>query len=162
MNTSQPHATWVIWVSLLLGLVIHAVQLPESWRWYRPEIPLLVLFYWTLALPHRVGVFTAAAIGMCIDLIDGSPMGALAIGSVAAVLFVLITYQRVRQFNLSQQSLLFAALVALSLVIENWLQTLVGMPSQGPKFLLAALVSIPFWPVIRRVLRGLRRYYEVN
>ena len=159
---TRPRASWVIWLTVLAGLVVHAVQLPEGLRWYRPEIPLLVLFYWVLALPHRVGVFTAAAVGMGIDLIDGSPMGALAVGSVAATLFILFTYQRVRQFNLSQQSLLFAALVALALVIENWLKTLIGIPTQGPGFLLAALVSIPFWPVIRRLLRGLRRHFEVS
>lgn len=162
MNDNRSQSTWVIWVTLVLALILHAVQLPEPLRWYRPELPLLVLLYWVLALPHRVGVFTAAIVGLWVDLVDGSPLGALAIGSVAAALFVQVIYQRMRQFNLVKQSLIAAALVALALVIENWLQTAVGLPPQGPAYLLSALVSVPFWPVIRRFLRSLRRYYEVN
>ena len=104
---------WVIWTSLIVGLIAYVVPLPLSWRWFRPEVPLLVLFYWNLALPHRVGLFSAAIMGLTLDIINGSAVGALAFGTVIATLFILVNYQRIRQFD----SLLQSAVIG----IVNWL-----------------------------------------
>ena len=149
-------------MSLFVALVLHALPLPFDWRWYRPELPLLVLFYWVLALPHRIGLFSAAITGLAVDLLEGNLVGGLAVGTVASTLVILFTYQRIRQFNLIQQGAIIGMLVALALLVESWLHQLVGLPAPGYKFWLAAAVAVPMWPVVRKILRGLRRYFEVS
>jgi rod shape-determining protein MreD len=159
---SSANALWVVAGSLIVALVLHAVPLPFDWRWYRPELPLLVLFYWVLALPHRIGVFSAAITGFAVDLLEGDLVGGLAVGAVVATLIILFTYQRIRQFNLIQQGAILGMLLALALLVESWLHSFLGLPAQGYKLWLAAAVAIPMWPVVRKVLRGLRRYFEVS
>ncbi|EED35301.1 rod shape-determining protein MreD [Luminiphilus syltensis NOR5-1B] len=158
----RAQAVWVIPVTLMVALLLHAAPLPFEWRWFRPELPLLVLFYWVLALPQRVGLLSAAVIGIGIDLLEGSALGGLALGLVVSTLVLLFTYQRIRQFNLFQQCLLMGLLIALALTVENWVHKFMALPTGGMQFLWPALVSMPFWAVIRKPLRGLRRYYGVT
>ncbi len=155
-------SNWVIVATTLVALVIYVVPIPLEWRWYRPEWPILVLFYWSLSLPHRVGILSAAITGFAIDMLDGTTFGALALGMVVSTLFILLNYQRIRQFDLLQQSAIMTLLVALALIIERWLQNLLGVGGTELKFLYSLLLTALMWPVVREVLRGLRRYYEVN
>jgi rod shape-determining protein MreD len=39
--------------------VLAVLPMSRALAWWRPEWLLLVLVYWTMALPHRVGLFTA-------------------------------------------------------------------------------------------------------
>jgi len=159
---NQPQARWVIWFSLLIALFIYVLPLPFEWRWYRPEWPLLVLFYWGLALPHRVGIFSASLTGFALDMIHGTAVGAMAMGSVVAMLVILLNYQRIRQFDSILQSLTLGLLVSLALLVERWLHNLVGLGSPNLAFMSSVPLSMLLWPVIRNVLRAIRRYYEVE
>ncbi len=156
-----PNASWVIWLTLFVALVLYVLPIPLNWRWYRPELPMLVLFYWSLALPHRVGIISAALVGLGLDLLDGAAVGALALGMAMSNLSVLLSYQRIRQFDGLQQSVVVGLLVALSLMIERWLQNLVGIGASGFGFLCPVPMSILLWVPVRNALRIVRRYYEV-
>lgn len=146
----------------LASLVFYVLPMPLHWRWFSPELPMLVLFYWTLGLPHRVGILSAAIVGIAIDLLDGTTVGALALGMVVSTLFLLLNYQRIRQFDLLQQSAIMTLLVALALVIERWLQNVIGVGGTELRFLYSLPLTALAWPLVRKVLRGLRRYYEVS
>lgn len=158
---TETRGTWVIVLSLIVALVMYVAPIPTEWRWFRPELPMLVLFYWVLALPHRVGVISAASVGFALDIMDGTAVGALAVGMVLSVVFLLFSYQRIRQFDTFQQSVVIALVTALALVIERWLQTLVGIGSSELRFLYPIPLTAVCWPFVRTVLRSLRRYYEV-
>ena len=83
--------SWVIFASIFVALFIVAIPVPVSWRGFVPDWSLLVLFYWVLALPGRVGVLLACVVGVLTDLLDGSPVRATAVGSVFAVLVMLVS-----------------------------------------------------------------------
>ena len=44
------------YVTLSLGLVFVLIPLPVEWRVIGPDAIALILFYWVIALPHRVGI----------------------------------------------------------------------------------------------------------
>jgi len=56
MISDRPAGTGVIIVTLLLAALLEVIPLPASIDWVRPEWMLLVLVYWVLSLPHRIGV----------------------------------------------------------------------------------------------------------
>ena len=70
---TRAHAVWVIYASLAMALLVTLLPLPMDWRGLRPDLVALALFYWALALPHRVGVATAFTVGVAQDLIEGAP-----------------------------------------------------------------------------------------
>ena len=96
---TRAHAGWVIYASLVGALLFTLLPLPMDWRGLRPDLAALALFYWVLALPHRVGVATAFTVGVAQDLIEGAPLGLSSPGLMLATLLLLYNYQRIRQFD---------------------------------------------------------------
>ena len=153
---------WVVVATLVLSLLVTLVPVALPARPYLPDWPTLVLCYWVMALPHRVGVFSACALGLAGDILDGSPLGASAIGTVLVVLLILLNYQRLRQFDPWQQSLLVGLMVALVHLIEQRMESLLGWQHGGLAFLAPLVASSLVWVPLRNVLRAVRRYYEVQ
>ena len=158
---TKAHATWVIYFSLLIALLCMLLPIPMDWRFLRPDIATLVLFYWALALPHRVGVATAFALGMGQDLVEGAPLGLSSPGLMLATLILQLNYQRLRQFDPIQQSVVILVLMLLSTGVEQWLRNGIGVPALSAGGLITLLFSMACWMPLRAILRHSRRYYEV-
>jgi len=156
------HNYWVILLSFLVAVILALVPLPIWSLWARPEWLALVLVYWIIALPHRVGIFTGLLLGVMMDVLEGAVLGQNALALVVVASLSLILYQRMRVTNLWQQAAMVFLLVGINQLICQWIQNLQGVAAQTPLFLLPAFTSALLWPVILHVLRGLRRHYEVN
>ena len=158
---TRAHAVWVIYAWLVGALLFTLLPLPMDWRGLRPDLVALALFYWILALPHRVGVATAFVVGVAQDLIEGAPLGLSSPGLMLATLLLLYNYQRIRQFDLLQQSLAILGLMLLSSGVEQWLRNGIDVPVAPWAGVGGMICSMLFWVPIRTVLRYSRRYYEV-
>ena len=145
-----------------MALLLVAIPVPVMWRGYVPDWPLLFLFYWVLALPTRVGVLLACVVGMLTDLLDGSPVGATSVGAVLAVLVILVSYQRVRQFVGFKNCIVMGLVISFVVVMEPRLDPLLGWQHVGTAFLMPAAISVLFWVPVRNCLRFVRRFYEVQ
>ena len=153
---------WVILLSLLVAATLALVPLDRALAWWRPEWLLLVLVYWAIALPHRVGLATALAAGLVLDVMDGAPIGQhmLSLGLVVTV--ARLMYQRMRVFTLAQQAGVVFILVGIHQLIGQWLLNAQGIRSPGFAFLYCALSSALLWPPVMLTLRSLRRSYHVT
>jgi rod shape-determining protein MreD len=153
---------WIILLSLLSAAVLAILPLTRDLSWWRPEWPLLVLVYWTIALPHRVGLFTALTVGLVLDVLEGALIGQnmLALGFVVTI--VQLMYQRLRLFTLPQQAAMLFVLVGIHQLIVQWVQSLQGAGASSFAFLLPALSSALLWPLLMPLLRGLRRGFGVS
>ncbi|MEP0203404.1 MAG: rod shape-determining protein MreD [Halioglobus sp.] len=156
------NAYWVILLSILVALILAVTPMPAWSVWGRPEWVALVVIYWTIALPHRVGIFTALLIGIAMDVLEGAVLGQNAFALVVVSLLAMVLYQRLRVFSLWQQSMVVFVLVGINQLICQWVQNLEGAGAQSLFFLLPACSSALLWPVVLHSLRGLRRFYRVT
>lgn len=153
---------WVIALTLLCAAVLAVFPLDRSLVWWRPEWVLLVLVYWTIALPHRIGMLTALLAGFLADVLEGVAIGQNMLSFTIIVVLARLMYQRVRVFSPLQQAWVVFVLVGVHQLIGQWLQSLQGMGALGFVFLLPALSSACFWPLVMPVLRALRRGFQVS
>ena len=65
----------VIYLSLILALVLMILPLPDWVQIYRPNWVALVLIYWSMALPKRVGLWFAFFTGIILDTSQGTLLG---------------------------------------------------------------------------------------
>ncbi|MEH6580369.1 MAG: rod shape-determining protein MreD [Halioglobus sp.] len=161
MVDREQHGLWIIWVSFLVASILAVVSLPEWLLWARPEWVALVLIYWTIALPHRVGLFTGLIVGVGLDAIEGAVFGQNAFSLMIVSLLSQVLYQRLRVFNVPQQSGMVFMLIGVNQLICQWVQNLQGTGAPSSLFLLPAISSALMWPVVFHVLRSLRRSYRI-
>lgn len=154
---------WVIVITLIFASVLAMVPIPSWLALWRPEWVAVVLFYWVIALPHRVGMFSAFFIGLLLDVLKGNLLG-LNAGIFTFIAYIGSTlYQRVRMFTPVQQSLTVMMLIASGQLIAFWVQTAVGRNSaENLAFIVSALTSALVWPPVFLGLRFCRRSFHVN
>ncbi|MAY93823.1 rod shape-determining protein MreD [Haliea sp.] len=151
----------VVVASFLVAALLAVVPLPEWLQWARPEWVALTLLYWCLALPHRVGIFTALLLGVLVDALEGAVLGQNAFSLTVLALCALLVYQRLRVFSLWQQCGVVFVVIGLHQLIGQWVQNLEGAGARSLLFLLPALSSALLWPVVLQVLRSVLRYYRI-
>lgn len=161
MVSHGPNASWVIAGSFFIALVLAILPLPEWLQWGRPEWVGLALVYWVIALPHRVGLLTAFLLGVMVDVLEGAVLGQNALALTVVATLSLTLYQRLRVYNLWQQSAVVFVLMGIHQMVCQWVQTLQGAGATSIMFMLPALSSALLWPVVLHSLRGARRHYRV-
>jgi rod shape-determining protein MreD len=158
----ESHGYWVILSSFIAAYVLAVLPLPQWLLWGRPEWLALVLIYWTIALPQRVGIVTGLLLGVGLDVVEGAVLGQNAFALVVVALLSLVLYQRLRLYSLWQQAGVVFILIGINQLICQWVQNLEGVGARSLFFLLPALSSALLWPVVLHTLRGLRRHYRVS
>ena len=158
----RAHATWVIFLSFFIAYLLAIVPFPDWAMNYRPEWVPMVLIYWVMALPYRVGIGSAWVTGIT-HVLEGSVLGLNALGLVIIAYVTLSLHQRMRMFSSLQQAGLLLALLGINLVLSHWLQIVTGQTvASGLMFLMAALTSAIIWPSLFQLMRHIRRSFDVH
>ena len=162
MATVRAQNGWIIALTLLVALWLSILPLPEWARWARPEWVALVLIYWVIALPQRIGVGMAWLTGLVLDLVEGTPVGQNALALAVIAYLALILYQRLRMYASWQQAGVVFVLIGINQLLCHWVQTMTARVVPTLMFLLPALVSGLLWPSVFLLLRHIRRRYGVT
>jgi rod shape-determining protein MreD len=122
----------------------------------------MVVIYWCMALPQRVGVGIAWLAGLLLDVVRDVLLGQYALTLAIIAFIVLRLHQRLRVFPLWQQAAVVAVLIVLQYFLVFWVR---GTTGELPDFwllLLPALGTFLLWPPTFLLLRNLRRRYQVT
>lgn len=147
----------VIWLSLLLALCLQVMPLADGWQVYRPEWLGLMLIYWCMRTPDRVGVFHGFVLGILMDLIEGTSLGQHALIYALLAFLAALVYPRFRAYSLVQQSALVLILLGLVQLVAQWLRTILGDFSIHLAFLIPSLISALLWPWLATMFQALER-----
>jgi rod shape-determining protein MreD len=160
--SARPWVTWaVIGSTFLVAMLLSVYPLPIGWRWWRPEFVLMVAIYWIFAQPLRMSLVALCLLGVFQDVLEGTPLGQHGLALVIVAYICLLSWQRVRNYSLWQQSCWVFVLIAISQLTDSWVQAISGMAISGPEFLIPAFASACFWPVCYLILEFLRRRYQI-
>lgn len=162
MISNQRGGGLIIATSFVVALALTILPLPDWLSMLRPEWVALVLIYWCMALPGRVGVGIAWTTGLLLDVLRAALLGQHALTLAIVAYITLQLYQRIRVFPLWQQAVSVFVLILLHLLLQLWIKGISGSPPQALTFLLPALSSMLLWPIMFLGLRRLRRRYRVS
>lgn len=148
--------------SIVLALLLGIMPMPSAIEFARPLWLAMVVAYWVMALPHRVGLLTAWVSGLATDVLHGELLGQYALVMTLLAWIMLLLHQRIRRFPLWQQSLVMLPVLGMAQMLLFWLSSLTGNRAPLLLFLLPALVSALLWPWVVAVLAAVRRRFHVN
>ena len=162
MNLSRRHGGLIILLSFVAAMLLTIIPLPDSLRAYRPDWTGLVLIYWCLALPDRVGLFYGWLAGLFLDVLTASLLGMHALALCLVAFFCLRIHRQIRVYPLWQQALVVLVLLAAHQLILLWINSIIGRPGPGIGYWIPPFIGAALWPLVFSILRALRRGYSVR
>jgi len=143
-------------ITLIVGLMLTVMPLPESVEAFRPNWLALVVIFWAMQLPRTWSVGTAWIVGIVLDVSYGTLLGqhalALCVVAFATVRFHLL----MRVFPLSQLSATIFALLALYQFILFWVNGVVGVSVPAVTYWAPVITGTLVWPFLFMFLSGVR------
>jgi len=153
---------WIIIASFVIALLLTMLPLPTWAQALRPEWITLVLIYWCMALPERVGIAWGWFAGLMLDVTLGNLLGLHALSMTIVAFLTIKLYQRIRVYPLAQQALAILVLVAMSQLLVLWILGIIGRTPGSWTYWLPSISSAVLWPWIFILMRGTRRHFRVT
>lgn len=147
---------WLLPVSVLVALLLGLLPLPDVLLPLRPYWLALVLVYWLIEAPERVGLGFAFIIGLCADVAFGSILGEQALRLVIMAFIVGRFRAQLRFFPLSQQALAVAGLLLNDRVVAAVLHLVLGEPQHPAAVWWGPLTGMLLWAPVFVLLDRLR------
>ncbi|PJG85793.1 rod shape-determining protein MreD [Conservatibacter flavescens] len=149
---------WLILLCIfILALVMEIMPWPIEFQGFRPAWLVMVLTYWIMAIPNKISIGSAFALGVLWDLVLGSTLGTHALVLSVFAYLIAANHLILRNFSLWQQSLLvmmFVAVIRISIfLVELFLHSAIFNWQE----LIGALISGLLWPWLFLLLRKIRR-----
>ncbi len=146
MDASVTKQTIIICVSFLVGMILEILPLPHWAVWFRPEWVFIILLFWIVSVPHRVGIVVAFSIGIMMDLLTSTLLGQHAFAFTVVTYLVIKFHPQLKNFPLWQQLGMIFILVLLELALQYWVMELLGSPPRNWGYWFPALISTVIWP----------------
>ncbi len=152
---------WVILASFIIALLLTTIPLPGWLNDWRPAWVAMMLIYWCIVLPERVGIGIAWLLGLMLDVHTGALLGQNALGLSVIAYLTLRLHKQIRIFPPLQQSMLICLYLLLFQFLTLWIRGIIGVPPQHWTFWAPVVSSMLLWPVFFIIMRATRRKYNV-
>lgn len=139
-----------IWTTLVAALMID--MLPLGRLAWMPDVLAVVVVFWNVHQPLRIGVVAAFLFGLAVDVHQTSLLGQHALAYTTLSYFAITIHRRLLWFKVPTQALQVLPLFAAAHAIELAIRMLAGGIFPGPSFLLAPVLEAALWPVVSVLL----------
>lgn len=144
-----------IWFSLFVALAFNV--LPWGRTAGVPDFLAVVLVFWNVHQPRRVGVGAAFVLGIVMDVHQGALLGQHALAYTLLSFFAITVHRRLLWFTVASQAVqivpLFVAAHAVSLLVRM----IAGAGFPGWGLIMAPMLESLLWPVASVLLLAPQR-----
>ena len=153
---------WLFAGSIAFAFLLQLMPLPLMLAPLKPYWVGLVLIYWAIETPERVGLGFAFLAGLAGDVLGGELLAEQALRLVIMIFIVLRFRARLRFFPMWQQALAVFALLLNDRIVVIMVRGFAGDPMPSPVFWLSPLVGMLLWPFVFLALDDLRGRLRVS
>jgi rod shape-determining protein MreD len=139
-----------IWGSLLAALLLN--MLPIGRTPWMPDFLALVLVFWSVHQPLRIGVGAAFVFGLAMDVHQAALLGQHAMAYTALSFLAITMHRRLLWFSVPSQALQVLPVFAVAHAIELVIRLLAGDIFPGMSLLIAPAAEALLWPVASIIL----------
>lgn len=159
MRAQPASGTLLIVFTFLFASLFQVVPLPDAINLGRPWWIGMVLIFWVLALPHRIGVLAGFLVGLYTDVLLGRVLGVYGMSFALLAYLTLNSHRRLRVYGALQQSFAVFLLLGVAAFCVHILNGSLGKNTVSPAVtLLPVLFSALFW----RPLLGVLRVFQIR
>tara|TARA_B100000953_G_scaffold204515_1_gene168679 strand:- start:1486 stop:1962 length:477 start_codon:yes stop_codon:yes gene_type:complete len=147
----------IIAMTFVVGFILSALPLPETIIDWRPCWLAMLLIYWCMALPERVGILSAWLLGLLFDVQQSFILGQHALGFIFLAYVIIKNHKRMRVYPLLQQSLVVCLYLLIFQAIMLLVMLLSGTITYTWLYWVPAFTSMLIWPWLFIFMRDFRR-----
>ncbi|MET0382205.1 MAG: rod shape-determining protein MreD [Burkholderiaceae bacterium] len=144
-----------LWFSLFAGLVFN--MLPLGRVPALPDMLALVLVFWNVHQPRRVGIGAAFVFGLVMDVHQGAVLGQHAEAYTLLSFLAITMHRRLLWFGLAEQALQILPVFVIAHAVSLVVRLLSSGSFPGWPLLLAPLFEALLWPVVSWLLLAPQR-----
>ena len=153
----RPVKPWFILLTLALALGADLLPAGGIVQSMRPDFLALVLLYWCIQQPQFVGVGSAWALGLVMDVADAALFGQHALAYALLAYAAAYVHRRVLRFSLWAQALQVAGLLIASQTIILLVRVFAGASGVSWTYFSASLSGALLWPAVTVLLQWPQR-----
>ena len=152
----------IIAATFAVALILSVVPVPNWAEQFRPDWVGLVLIYWCIAAPRRIGIGTGWLVGLLQDVLYGALLGQYALSKAIIAFLAVKIHLRIRVYPPWQQAFAVFIMLAIGQLFIIWVRAVIGKPVAGFSLWTPSIVSMVIWPWIFVILRDIRRRAQIN
>ncbi len=122
-----------------------------------PDFVALVLVFWSIHQPRKVGIGIAFMMGLLMDVHDATLLGENALSYTLLSYFSIMIHRRVLWFKMGTQAAHVLPLLLFMQAVQLVVRMLVSGKFPGWMYFLESLVSAALWPVVSAILLAPQR-----
>ena len=122
-----------------------------------PDFVALVLIFWSVHQPRKVGIGLAFLMGLLMDVHNASLLGENALAYTLLSYFAIMIHRRMLWFRPMTQALHVLPLLVMMQVVQMLIQALVSGKFPGWYYFASSLVSAALWPLVTWMLLAPQR-----
>ena len=150
-----PVNPWFIWLSLLAALALNLV--PVGRLDAMPDFLALVLVFWNVHQPRRVGVGAAFVFGLAMDVHAAALLGQHALAYSLLSYFAVSIHRRLSGFSPAAQAVQILPLWYAAHAVSVLVRMAAGHSFPGWQILLAPVFASLLWPLACALLLAPQR-----
>ena len=140
-------------LSLLAGFLINLLPSGGIVQWLRPDLLAMILLYWCIHQPQRVGIGAAWLLGILMDVSDAALFGEHALAYSLMAFMAIGLRRRVSMLEIDHQ---FTHVTLLLFVMQTAIM-LIGLISKhifaGWGYFLGSVTAGLLWPFLTHLLK---------
>jgi len=113
-------------LTVILAVVLAAMPLPAAIAPFKPDWVAVTMIYWSLTAPPALGLVSALAVGLALDVLSGALLGQHGFGLMLIAYLSRKFRLRLRAFPAMQSTIAVAALLALNEFLLLWIDGVAG------------------------------------
>lgn len=139
--------------TLIAALILNFLPWSGPWLAVKPDFVALIVLYWCILQPRKVGFAAAWLMGLTMDVANGSLLGQHALAYSVLAFAGIVLHRRVLMFTLKNQILHVIPILLLNDLIVLLIRTLAGADFPGFDYFAGSLFAGALWPLMCFVLR---------
>jgi rod shape-determining protein MreD len=150
-----PARVGFIAISMIVALTFNLVPWPTPAA--MPDLVALVIAFWAIHQPRRVGISVAWLLGLLMDTANGALIGQHALGYAVLAFLGNGLSRRVLVFPVLKQALHVLPMLLTAQVVMLVVRLVAGGTFPGMLFFLGSVISTALWPVASFILLAPQR-----
>jgi rod shape-determining protein MreD len=140
-------------VTLFFAMMLNLLPLTGWVLLLRPDFVALVLLYWGIHQPRKIGFLPAWLLGLAMDVADGSLFGQHALAYAVMMFAAIALHRRVSMFDMRHRILHVLPILLIMQLIMLGVRQAAGGQFPGWWYFLSSITGALLWPAADLLLK---------